>query len=70
VIGANELKTETYTCDRCVAAAEHAVSVYWYELPMTQQSYDLTVRDLCPACAAELRRWLEGGETDGSVPTR
>ena len=64
------MKTEEYTCDRCGARAERAASVYWYELPPTRQSYDLTVRDLCQACADELRRWMEGSGTDGSVPTR
>jgi len=67
VIGDKGLKTESYTCDRCGKTADRAVSVYWYELPPTRQSYDLTVRDLCQACADELRRWLEGSETDGSV---
>lgn len=52
------MKTESYTCDRCGRAADGAVSVYWYELPL-RQAHDLTVRDLCTSCADELRRWLE-----------
>ena len=64
------MKTTEYTCDRCGQTADRAVSVYWYELPPTRQSYDLTVRDLCQTCADELRRWMEGGWADGSVPTR
>lgn len=64
------MKTTEYTCDRCGQTADRAVSVYWYELPPTRQSYDLTVRDLCQTCADELRRWLEGSGADGSVPTR
>lgn len=70
MIGDNGLKTTEYTCDRCGQTADRAVSVYWYELPPTRQSYDLTVRDLCQGCADELRRWMEGSGTDGSVPTR
>ena len=70
MIGDNGLKTTEYTCDRCGQTADRAVSVYWCELPPTRQSYDLTVRDLCQACADELRRWMEGSGTDGSVPTR
>ena len=66
----SELKTESYTCDRCGGTADRAVSVYWYELPPMRQSYDLTVRDLCQGCADELRRWMERGGTDASVPTR
>ena len=52
------MKTEEYTCDRCGAKADGAVSVYWYELPL-RQAHDLTVRDLCTSCADELLRWLE-----------
>ena len=52
------MKTESYTCDRCGRAADGAVSVYWYELPLTQ-AYDLTVKDLCDECQRELRDWLE-----------
>ena len=55
------MKTEEYTCDRCGAKADSAVSVYWYELPL-RQAHDLTVRDLCTSCADELRRWLERNE--------
>lgn len=51
------MREEKYTCDRCGRAANGAVSVYWYELPL-RQAHDLTVRDLCPACADELRAWL------------
>ena len=60
------MRTEKYTCDRCGQMADGAVSVYWYELPL-RQAYDLTVRDLCPACAAELRAWLgvDGGPIAG-----
>ena len=59
------MKTEDYACDRCGAKADGAASVYWYELPL-RQAYDLTVVDLCPRCADELRRWLDGkGEGDG-----
>jgi hypothetical protein len=57
------LKTEQYTCDRCGRAADGAVSVYWYELPL-RQAHDLTVRDLCQECADELREWLEGKKED------
>ena len=52
------MKTESYTCDRCGMAADGAVSVYWYQLPLTQ-AYDLTIRDLCDECQRELRDWLE-----------
>lgn len=52
------MKTESYTCDRCGRAADGAVSVYWYELPLTQ-AYDLTIKDLCDECQRELRDWLE-----------
>jgi hypothetical protein len=52
------LKTESYTCDRCGRAADGAVSVYWYQLPLTQ-AYDLTTKDLCDECQRELRDWLE-----------
>ena len=52
------MKTESYACDRCGRKADGAVSVYWYELPL-RQAHDLTVRDLCPECAGELRRWLK-----------
>lgn len=55
------MKTEEYTCDRCGAEADGAVSIYWYELPL-RQVHDLTVVDLCPTCADELRRWLESEE--------
>lgn len=59
------MKTESYTCDRCGRDADGAVSVYWYELPL-RQAHDLTVRDLCPGCAAELRRWLRADERKGA----
>lgn len=52
------MKTESYTCDRCGSAADGAVSVYWYQLPLTQ-AYDLTIKDLCDECQRELRDWLE-----------
>jgi len=52
------MKHTDYTCDRCGAKADRAASVYWYELPLTQ-AYDLTVRDLCAACASELAAWLD-----------
>ena len=52
------MKQTYYTCDRCGAKADRAASVYWYELPL-KQAYDLTVRDLCPECAAELAAWLD-----------
>lgn len=52
------MKTESYTCDRCGRAADGAVSVYWYQLPLTQ-AYDLTIKDLCDECQRELRDWLE-----------
>ena len=55
------MRTEEYTCDRCGERADGAVSVYWYELPL-RQAHDLTVRDLCPACAEELRDWLAAGK--------
>lgn len=55
------MRTESYTCDRCGRDADGAVSVYWHELPL-RQAHDLTVRDLCPECAAELRRWLGADE--------
>jgi hypothetical protein len=60
------MRTEKYTCDRCGKRADGAVSVYWYELPL-RQAYDLTVRDLCPSCAEELRAWLgaDGGPIAG-----
>lgn len=51
------MRTETYTCDRCGRPADGAVSVYWYELPLSQ-AYDLTVMDLCPACQRELSDWV------------
>ena len=51
------MRTEEYACDRCGQRADGAVSVYWYELPL-RQAHDLTVVDLCPACAEELRAWL------------
>lgn len=57
------MRTTEYTCDRCGRAADGAVSVYWYELPL-RQAHDLTVRDLCAECASELRRWLEGEKGD------
>ena len=59
------MRTESYACDRCGGQADGAVSVYWYELPL-RQAHDLTVRDLCPECAGELRRWLkaEKGEDE------
>ena len=53
------MKQTDYTCDRCGAKADRAASVYWYELPL-KQAYDLTVRDLCAACADELAAWLDG----------
>jgi len=59
------MKTEQYTCDRCGRAADGAVSVYWYELPL-RQAHDLTVRDLCPACADELRAWLAAETKEGN----
>ena len=52
------MKTESYTCDRCGRAADGAVSVYWYQLPLAQ-AYDLTIKDLCDECQRELRDWLE-----------
>lgn len=55
------MRTEDYACDRCGAKADGAASVYWYELPL-RQAYDLTVVDLCPRCADELRRWLDERE--------
>lgn len=57
------MRRTEYTCDRCGAKADRAASVYWYELPLTQ-AHDLTVRDLCPACAEELRGWLESKKED------
>ena len=60
------MKTESYTCDRCGRAADGAVSVYWYELPL-RQAHDLTVRDLCAECASELRRWLNGRTEEGQT---
>ena len=57
------MRTETYECDRCGQAADGAVSVYWYALPL-RQAHDLTIRDLCPRCADELRRWL-GADKEG-----
>ena len=56
------MRTVEYVCDRCGRTADGAVSVYWYQLPL-RQSYDLTVCDLCPECAKELRSWLETRET-------
>ena len=55
------MRTESYTCDRCGNAAEGAVSVYWYELPLSQ-AYDLTIKDLCPSCQQELRDWMGAGK--------
>ena len=52
------MRTEEYTCDRCGDVADRGASVYWYELPARTQAYDLTVVDLCPRCADELRAWL------------
>lgn len=58
------MKQTDYTCDRCGAKADRAASVYWYELPL-QQAYDLTVRDLCAACASELAAWLDARKEAG-----
>lgn len=57
------MRRTEYTCDRCGAKADRAVSAYWYELPL-RQAHDLTVRDLCPQCAEELARWLDGKKED------
>ena len=58
------MRTEEYTCDRCGGSATGAASVYWYELPARTQAYDLTVVDLCPRCADELRAWLDEKKED------
>lgn len=59
------MKQTDYTCDRCGAKADRAASVYWYELPL-QQAYDLTVRDLCAACADEMAAWLKESKKEDS----
>lgn len=59
------MRRTEYTCDRCGAKADRAVSAYWYELPL-RQAHDLTVRDLCPACAEELAAWLKGSKKEDS----
>ena len=52
------MRRQTYACDRCGKDASESVRVAWHDLPL-RQAYDLAALDLCPDCAAELRRWLK-----------
>lgn len=52
------MRTESYTCDLCGEPATERVSVYWYELPVAQ-TYDLTIRDLCHACAERMKDMID-----------